>query len=158
MNVQKFNHLKNLVYLDRDSWRLRWLKNDKIADSMNGSGYYQVKFFMNEKRVTVGSHRFIYALFKGVPSQQIDHIDRNKANNNINNLRDVSPSLNSFNQKLDKRSKSKITGVIWNKKQKKWHGRIRKDNKEYHLGSFVCPAVALCERKRAEIKLHGEVK
>lgn len=158
MRLEVLNHLKNSVYIDKDTWRLKWIRNGKNADSINGTGYYQVKFYFKGKRLTMGSHRFIYSVLVGIPANFVDHIDRDRSNNNINNLRDVSRSLNAYNSNVSKISKSGITGVIWNKKQSKWHSRIVKNGKEYHLGSFSCPAVALCERKLKEKELYGEMK
>ena len=58
-------------------------------------------------------HRIIYEIFNGniLENYQIDHIDRNTRNNNISNLRTVSPRDNSVNQTKHKTNKSNYNGV-----------------------------------------------
>lgn len=57
-------------------------------------------------------HRIIYQLYYGVePIGQIDHIDREKKNNSILNLRDVTAKINARNRTCQERNKSGKTGV-----------------------------------------------
>lgn len=58
----------------------------------------------------------------------IDHIDQNKTNNHINNLRVVTQSQNKFN--------TTYKGYSWFKRSKKWKARIKLNGKEKHLGYF----------------------
>lgn len=59
------------------------------------NGYYQVRLDRKPYRV----HRIIYALHHGIcPAEVIDHIDGNKTNNEIENLRIASPADNSKNK------------------------------------------------------------
>ena len=49
---------------------------------------------------------------------QIDHIDHNKTNNKIDNLRLVTPKENNHNMKFRVTNKSGVTGVSWDKQHK----------------------------------------
>jgi len=60
---------------------------------------------------------------------QIDHIDHNRLNNHVDNLRIVSNKENQHNQTNPK-------GYYWNKHAKRWVAHIRVDNKKIHLGLF----------------------
>ena len=79
-------------------------------------------------------HRVIYALHHNRwPQKQIDHINRNKLDNRIENLREVTRSENCLN-------KAPTSGSIWfHKKRKQWQACGRRDK---YLGWFKCPVMA----------------
>ena len=64
----------------------------------------------------------------------VDHIDNDKANNNLSNLQVISHRENS--SKDIKNCSSKYTGVYWNKKDNKWKVSIRINGRKKHLGMF----------------------
>lgn len=70
------------------------------------------------------------------PKMQIDHIDRNKWNNYLNNLRYVTQSENRYNMNSYKDSKSNYKGVSWHKASNKWTAKIRKNKKDRYIGLF----------------------
>jgi hypothetical protein len=65
----------------------------------------------------------------------IDHINQNRADNHLKNLRVATRSQNLANQK-SKRGSSKFKGVSFFKQTKRWEAYIKKDGKRYHLGFF----------------------
>jgi len=67
---------------------------------------------------------------------EIDHIDRDKKNNKIENLRIIDSSGNSRNQEKRKNCSSIYRGVSWNKTRNKWQSAIIIDGKSKHLGLF----------------------
>lgn len=81
----------------------------------NGTGYAITKIKKNNKQVNKLMHLFIIDTPKDM---QTDHIDRNKLNNKIENLREVTHSQNLMNCKSYKNSSSKYKGVTWIKKIK----------------------------------------
>ena len=86
-------------------------------------GYRQVRF--NGK--VYYTHRIVWLIFhKDWPTGEIDHIDRNKLNNTINNLRD--------NTSMNKRNRAGIKGYY--KCRNKWCASIKYNYKRYYLGSF----------------------
>lgn len=64
----------------------------------------------------------------------VDHINMNKLDNRVENLRWVTHSQNSQNKAAS--GKSSFHGVCWSKRCKKWAARIMKDGKSKHLGYF----------------------
>ena len=87
-------------------------------------------------------HRLAWLYVYGEwPHQQIDHIDGNKLNNRIENLRDVSPYAN--NENLHNPKKHNSTGVLGVRKRgNKYHSRIVVNGIEKHLGTFPTAAIA----------------
>jgi hypothetical protein len=81
------------------------------------------------------AHRIIWMMFNGnLPKEQLDHIDGDRANNRIENLRECSNTENQQNRKLNKDNKTGFTGVtIW---KTKFKAEIRLNKKGYYLGLF----------------------
>ena len=50
----------------------------------------------------------------------MDHIDQNKINNNLNNLRWVNKSMNGFNRPYQKNNKLKIKNISFDKNRNKY--------------------------------------
>jgi hypothetical protein len=73
-----------------------WVKAGDSAGRLTGTGYYQTGI----KGSYYQNSRIIWKMINGKdPDQVIDHIDGNKRNNNISNLRDVTQRENSLNRK-----------------------------------------------------------
>jgi hypothetical protein len=70
------------------------------------------------------------------PSLHVDHIDRNRSNNAIENLREATSGQNRANSKVQSTSLSGIKGVGWHKREQKWQARISINGKLKHLGNF----------------------
>ncbi len=104
-------------------------------------------------------HRIIWVYHYDTISSnlQIDHIDGNKTNNMIENLRLATNSQNkSNNKRVYCNSKSNILGVHWCKTYRKWVSQIKKNNKKIHLGYFVNQEDAIAARKAGESQYFGE--
>lgn len=99
-------------------------------------------------------HRLVWEMSHGaIPSDLfIDHIDGNKLNNRIENLRLVSPQDNVKNTKVHKHNSSGVMGVGWYKSQKKWRAYINLQQTQIHLGFFSKQSDAIKARKLAEKK------
>lgn len=78
---------------------------------------------------------------------QIDHIDRNKLNNNIDNLRVVTATENRYN--------TEHKGYFWNKRDTIWMSAITVDGKKIHLGCFVIEEEARNAYLEAKEKYHN---
>jgi hypothetical protein len=104
----------------------------KPAGTVDGNGYMQTgikgKYFKN--------HRIIFLMHHGHLPDLIDHIDGNKRNNRIENLREASNSQNNYNKRLQKNNRSGVKGVHWVERFKKWRVRIGVDGKDLHVGYF----------------------
>lgn len=91
-------------------------------------GYLVASLFDNNthKIRFIRIHRLVAEYFLGLKDGEIvDHIDGNRLNNNVSNLRICTPSQNQGNRKLSKNSTSGFKGVCWQKNLKKWQMACR---------------------------------
>ena len=123
--------------------RIRNISTGRILKpGQNTSGYLQVVLCDNNIRKTSYVHRLVACEFTDNPDNKadVDHIDHNKQNNFINNLRWASKSENNMNRsKKDKPCSSTFKGVSFDKRSQKWWARIKTDTgeKQISLGYFV---------------------
>jgi len=94
----------------------------------NNHGYIRIQIGKN----FYSAHRLIMEAFAGESVQEVDHIDRNKTNNNYHNLRYCTRSENGINRDWVDNAK----GYSWDKQKKKWKAYIVIDGKQFHLGYF----------------------
>jgi len=103
------------------------------------------------------AHRVAWAIYYGEwPTNIIDHINGNKFDNRINNLRQATYSQNSANSKLSKANTSGIKGVSFNKKLNKFCARIVVRRKQITLGYFENIEHAKNKYSEAAKKYFGE--
>lgn len=90
--------------------------------------------------------------------QLVDHINRDKKDNRLRNLRNTNKSVNAFNCGVRKGNVSGITGVYFRKDTKRWTAEIKHNYKKICLGCFATKEEAIKRRKQAELEYFGEVK
>ncbi|HDM8285448.1 TPA: HNH endonuclease [Yersinia enterocolitica] len=132
-------------------WKVKLSNRTKIganAGSIGSHGYQQLMIF-GKRRL---AHRVIWEMLNGEISygMQIDHIDHNRLNNKIENLRLVTDLQNHRNLSMPPKNSSGAMGVSWRKSRNKWVASIRVNNKLKHLGSFENIHEAIEARKHAE--------
>jgi len=125
----------------------------KSAGRINSSGYVLLKIDNRMYR----AHRVAWFHVHGTwPRNEIDHIDRNRANNRIANLREATSLENTANTAVRRDSLSQIQGVGFQRHTRKWVARIRYRGREYHLGYFETAEAASAAYRRAKREFHGE--
>lgn len=135
---------------DWRSWNTRF-SNREAFSYVSEDGHKQGLIFGKQYQ----AHRVIWCMCFGYwPDDEIDHIDGNPANNLITNLRIASSLINSQNKTKNRRNKSGVSGVIWNKKLSKWMARINDKYKSIYLGVYNDLDDAIRVRKQAEINLN----
>ena len=97
-----------------------------------------------------------YFVEDGDETKAIDHIDRDKTNNNLLNLRFCTPAQNQYNTGLRKNNTSGCKGIDWKKRQQKWLARITLNGERKSLGYFNTKEEAYEAYKQASKELHGE--
>ena len=104
------------------------------------------------------AHRLVWMFHYGdIPTGiQIDHINQNKSDNRIENLRLATISQNHYNITKRKNNTSGYKGVSRYRRGKKWEAVMSHNNKKIHLGLFATPELASEAYKEAAIKLQGE--
>ena len=85
-------------------------------------------------------------------SLQVDHIDHDRLNNRIENLRLVTNSINGKNTKMHKNNTTGVTGVTFDKNRNKYKAQIVVNHKLDNLGRFNTFEEAVQARLQAEIK------
>jgi len=98
------------------------------------------------------AHRVIWYMVHGEWPDQIDHINGNKNQNHLSNLRNVDQRTNGRNQKRSSLNTSGVTGVYWHKTSSKWRSVIKVDGHRKYLGHFDDFNEAVKARKEAEVK------
>lgn len=100
------------------------------------------------------AHRIIWALHYGShPPRHVDHINGDKLDNRIANLRDVDPSMNLRNALGKSNNTSGVTGVNWRDDKRKWRARIMVNYKETTIGHFDTFEEAVAAREAAAKRL-----
>lgn len=149
--------VRELLRYDPNTGQLWWRKRRRGVNTAKRAG---ASHCLGYRVITVDGrsykeHRVIWLCVHGQwPDQYIDHIDQNKSNNRIDNLREVTKSQNGFNRGTH--SRSGLKGVRWHKASRKWHARISCEGREYSLGYFVCSAAASLAYQISADKIHGE--
>lgn len=127
-------------------------REGKAVGAIGANGYLLTHIGKQTYRV----HRLIFLHQHGYLPPEIDHIDRNKTNNRVENLRSVTRAQNTHNGSTPKNNTSGVKGVYWHKDAKKWHAQCRVAGKTHYLGIFAeLDAAAQVVRQFRE-KHHGE--
>lgn len=116
----------------------------KAAGYRSKRGYWQITIAKKH----YWCHRVIWKLVHGYDPREIDHINGDKSDNRISNLRDVGRSQNNRNKPNS--PPSGCTGVFFASKEQRWTAQISIKGKALHLGSFITKAEAVAARKGAE--------
>jgi hypothetical protein len=87
-----------------------------------------------------------------------DHINGDTLDNRMSNLRAVTRQQNAMNHKKHKTNTVGVSGVYWEKQQKKWRVRIVANNKRFHIGYYKNLEEAIEARLEAEKKYYGEYR
>jgi hypothetical protein len=152
--------LNNLLSYDPESGviirKVDFANNAKAGDEagwLSDKGYIRM-------RVAGGmhyAHRVAWLLFYGVePDGEIDHIDGNRANNQISNLRVVTPIENMRNKKMYHTNYTGISGIFWRERQgRRGHYVAKISGKHIFQGKDFFEAC--CLRKSAENNLNYHV-
>ena len=83
------------------------------------------------------THRLIFMFHHGYLPSEVDHIDGNKSNNKIENLRAATHSENLKNQRLKSSNTSGHKNVGWAKREQRWRVRLTVNGKDKHIGYFI---------------------
>jgi len=143
-----FDYRDGVLYW-KTSGRKR-IKNQRAGHLDLLSGYDYVR--VNNKLLRV--HRLIWCMFYGYEPSEIDHINRNKADNRIENLREVSRSENNYNHPLRIDNTSGVRGVSWNKIKNKWRVYINVKKQRLELGYFNDFELACLVAEEARDRYH----
>jgi hypothetical protein len=153
--------MRKMFFYPPPTGELYWLKDrsNKIKaldEAGSSNGRYRV-VFCNGK--IYSAHRIIYSMRHNVelsPDIQIDHINGDRSDNRISNLRMATNAQNQCNTKISSRNKSGYRGVFWVKVRKKWLAKIGLNKKKIHLGYFNNKEEAALAYNKKALELFGE--
>jgi hypothetical protein len=126
-------------------WRgLKWKEVANTANKINGYNW------LNIDDKVIKRHRIIASCFLGLniedPAQTVDHINRDKLDNRVENLRIVTQQQQTFNRGAK--------GYCWHKQLNKWQSAIALDGKSIYLGLYVTEDEARQAYLDAKAKYH----
>lgn len=130
------------IFTRKECLSPRIFKGTEVGN-LDPSGYWRTEYKGRKYQL----HRIVYEMFHGsIPEGLlVDHIDGNKGNNRLSNLRVVSSHVNMRNQKKHKRNSTGVTGVSY---------EARKDRSPSFRAHYVDFQGAI-HRKTFTVSVHG---
>ena len=147
--VSNFGNIKSKITNNLYTQRLR-------RDGYQDASIYLGRNLGKKRRALVLVHRLVAQTFLPNPNNLpfIDHINRDKTDNNVENLKWASRSTNNHNRIFKKTSIYK--GVSWNKTFEKWQSAVQRNKKRYHCGYFDDEHEAAEAYNSKAIELYGD--
>lgn len=151
--------IKELLHYEQKTGVFTWIKskgNVKVGDIAGANGKYRHLYVkIDGKNYYLHRLAWLYVYGK-FPDNMIDHINGISTDNRIDNLRDVTNTVNQQNQKTaHANSKSGLIGACWNKQNKAWKAQITHQGKVIYLGLYKTSQLAHEEYLTAKRKLHS---
>ena len=125
--------------------------NEKVGYIHKATQYEIINVNINSKRYEFLTHRLAYFLYYGYFPEFIDHINHNRLDNRIINLRNCSQQNN--NKNIIKSTNVKTTSVY--KGANKYSAQIQYNNKKIHLGLFEIESDAAVAYNQKALELFG---
>ena len=139
-------------------WK-RMLAHRRKSGSVAGSkthGYVEIGVWNRSYRAHHLAWLYVYGEW---PKGVIDHIDGDRSNNAISNLREATNQQNAQNRHWASSSKesSSLLGITWNKRSKCWMAQIKHPNgNNVNLGLYDSEQDAYAAYLHAKRELHPE--
>lgn len=153
--------IRDLLYYDKDSGA--FFRNKKTnrrvsigarADMAGGRRYLRVTFGGTRMYAHRAAWLYTYGELPPFPLQ-VDHINGDRFDNRISNLRAVTPSVNTQNERVARGGNSSgLLGVHWNSRMAKWRTSIRVEGGRISLGLFDDKHAAYAAYLEAKRRLH----
>jgi len=141
-----------------DQYRRRWNTRyaGKVAGTRHSRGYWSICLTDTSGKRPYLAHRLAWFYVYGVwPDAELDHINRDKLDNRIENLRAATRSQNQANNHAQRNNKVGMRGVMASYNGK-FMARIRKHGRVVHLGAFLTVEEAKAAYDEAAERIHGE--
>jgi hypothetical protein len=150
-NLPDVADLRAFLDYDPATGEFRWRASGAVAGSLNPGGYLQIK--RNHRMLS--AHRLAWLMVHGEPvPPEIDHINGDRRDNRISNLRAASRADNQANSKTRRDSLTGIKGVYPN--GNRFGAQIWHNGQRHYLGMFATVEEASAARRQAAERLHGE--
>jgi hypothetical protein len=123
-----------------------------IAGSKGLEGYVKVKW----NRRMYQAHRLIFAFHHSWLPEEVDHINGDRSDNRIENLRAATKSLNQRNAKRRADNRSGVKGVCWCERDQRWIATVYRNRKIIYQRYFRDLTDAAQAVQKAREDAHGE--
>lgn len=149
--------LHTLLHYDPVTGAFKWRKSNGTAAAGSTAGWLHKTGYVY---IGLGgrnykAHRLAWMYVHGVdPAGLLDHKDRDKTNNRILNLREVTDGQNNQNKRVYRNNASGHKGIGWYAKRNAWRVRIQHEGVVRLVGFFKDIPSAVAARKAAEQALH----
>ena len=129
---------------------------EKISCFNKGTGYQRIILYKNGKSYGKSVHRLVCERFleKVKDKPFVDHIDRNRLNNNLSNLKWVNSRENSINRGISNRNTSGVKGIYYNKIANRWVCSYSPEANKEKIKHFKNKEDAINFRKEMEKKYY----
>lgn len=174
-NLPSPDLLRKLLRYEPDTGKLFWLPRHVGMFASERSFKTWTKRFCGKQALTyktvdgyyqgtvlyklIYAHRIIWAMVhNNWPEFDVDHINGNRGDNRLCNLRSVTRSTNMKNAKKRKDNTSGHNGVVWRDDCNRWVAQIGSDGKHKYIGSFKKKSDAIKARREAETDMGFTVR
>ena len=145
--------VRSRLSYDPETGRMTWLDGKRrghLAGCVDGEGYCVIRIDGVNRR----AHRLIWLHVHGQwPTGMIDHINGDRFDNRLQNLRDVDGCANQQNKRMGKGTSSHL-GVCWVPRSSKWQAQIKVGGRTKYLGQFLAEDEAAAAYRTAKAQLH----
>jgi hypothetical protein len=140
LNKYSLEELKTKLEYNSNTGNFHWLKSNfwkikpgDIAGTVSNKGYHYIRF----GDTSIFSHRLAWLFSYGCfPDGVLDHINNNRLDNRLVNLRQATTSQNNMNKPVQANNLLQVKGVYFNKKRSKFCATAKLNGKHKHLGYF----------------------
>lgn len=151
--------LVNTLSYDESTGVFTWLKtNSNAAANGKGAGTINKGYvYITINKVKYLAHRLAwFYVNKEWPSSHLDHINNNRSDNRICNIREATPRQNAMNVSISKSNKTGYHGVHFDAAMEAWKAAVKKDRKNIHLGFFRSKDDAILAASHWRMKFFGD--
>jgi hypothetical protein len=135
--------------------------DDNYYDLLSKRNWYFKKWLSNIYAVTWINNKNVYLHHFILPQKKdfvIHHIDGNPLNNQLNNLKYVSKSIN-IHRMIDTHGETEYRGITYcnsGQRRKRWTAQITKDYKHIFIGNFLTKEEAALAYNKKAIEIYGD--
>ena len=136
-------------------WKVRKAPHVKIGAKVGSpevNGYETVYVDGRNWRI----HRLVFLMQHGYLPKVLDHINGDRKDNCIENLREATACQNAYNKPAQSNNKSGEKGVRWHKQIKHWCVEIQVNKVKHYLGIYKDLELAALVASEARDLYHGK--
>lgn len=105
----------------------------QVAGTVDPLGYTYIQ--INGRRYLAHRLAWFY-VHRSWPNEFIDHINGQRSDNRLINLREATRQQNNWNSRMKSKNRSGVKGVHWSRKDQRWQAQMHIDGRNKFLGNF----------------------